>query len=215
MEAIAVCFFGVMAILLLSETLYRKKILNGELYRKQVHAATGIFIAFWPWLISWRAIEVLGVAMAGVVLLNRMFDVLHITHRVRRISYGDVLFALAVVACAALTDIKIFFAIAVLHLALADSAAALIGQKYGQNFKYKIVGQTKTLIGSMAFWMTSLIVLGVGLIFAHNYISFGDYALLVIALPPVLTIVENLSVFGVDNATIPLVVILALKLVQA
>lgn len=64
----------------------------------------------------------------------------------------------------------------------------------------------------MAFWVVSICVLGIGLLAAHSLIPFGQYVILLIALPPILTFVENIGVFGSDNLLIPIVAILALRL---
>jgi dolichol kinase len=62
-----------------------------------------------------------------------------------------------------------------LHVALADGFAAIIGTKYGRAWAYKVFGQTKTIIGSMTFWVVSLCILGIGLLFAHDLIPFSHY----------------------------------------
>lgn len=203
-----------MAILLLAEALWRRKILRGEYQRKFVHVFAVSFIAFWPWLISWTAIRWLGIAMVGVMIFNRYFKVLNFLGGVERISYGDILLALAITACAFLTDQKIFFAIAILEVALADGLAAAIGIKYGKRWHYRILGQTKTVTGSMAVWIISLCVVGAGGLFAHDLIPFAGYAALTIGLPPVLTVAENFAIRGLDNFVIPLLVLGALDLVQ-
>jgi len=204
------CLTGVLAILIIGEALHARKILYSENYRKFIHMASGCFIATWPWLLSWQAIQLLGVAMAAIIIINRPSDALKIYSRVSRSTYGDIFFALAVIACAFITDNKIFFAVAILELSLADGIAALVGQKYGQGWQYRIFGQTKSVIGSMSFWLASMLILAIGLIFAHNQISFGHYEWLVLGLPPLLTAVENLGVFGLDNILVPLVVVAAL-----
>lgn len=212
MFTIAICLAGVLLILVVAEALWRLGILRGESQRKLVHICTGSFIASWPWLMSWRAIQIIGILMAVVVAANRLLPVLHFSERIRRKSYGDVVFALAVFAAAALTVNKIYFAIAILHMSLADGLAALVGKKYGRYWRYKVFNQTKTVIGSMTFWFTSFCVLGVGLLFQAT--STYDYILALIFLPPILTAVENFMVWGLDNLAVPLVALLALSLLN-
>jgi dolichol kinase len=138
--------------------------------------------------------------------------VLHYLGGIRQQTYGDVFLALSITTAALITDQKVFFAIAMLHIALADGLAAIIGTKFGGKWKYKIFGQIKTLVGSMTFWVVSILILGSGLLAAHDLISFNNYALLLIFLPPILTAVENLAVLGTDNLAIPIVTILALQI---
>jgi dolichol kinase len=211
MLAVIFCLLGVLVILLVNEVLWRKKALHGELKRKFVHILTIIFVAFWPWLISWKAIQLIGIAMVLVLLVNRQSKTLHYLGSIRQKTYGDVFLALSITACALITDEKIFFAIAMLHVALADGLAAVIGTKFGGKWKYKVFHQTKSVVGTMTFWLMSVFILGTGLPLANSLIAFDHYALLLILLPPTLALVENVAGFGLDNLAVPIVVILALQ----
>jgi phytol kinase len=212
MFAIVLSLIAVAAVLLIDEFLWRNKIIHGELKRKLVHITVTAFVAFWPWLMSWKAIQLIGIAMVVVLLVNRKIKVLHYLGGIRQQTYGDVFLALSITTAALLTDQKVFFAIAMLHVALADGLAAIIGTKFGGRWKYKIFGQTKSLVGSMTFWIVSICILGGGLLAAHELISFNSYALLLIFLPPILTVAENVAVLGTDNLAIPIVAILVLQL---
>jgi phytol kinase len=212
MLAVILSLFIVLAVLLADEFLWRKKIIHGELKRKLVHIAVTTFVAFWPWIMGWKAIQLIGIAMVLVLLINRQVKVLHYLGGIRQQTYGDVFLALSITTAALITDEKIFFAVAMLNVALADGLAAMIGTKFGRKWKYKVFGQTKTVLGSMTFWIISLCVLGIGLLPAHGLIPFSHYTLLLVFLPPILTATENLAVWGVDNLAIPIVVIIALNL---
>lgn len=214
MLAVIGCIVGLGIILLVDELLWRHKLLYGELKRKFVHIGATCFIAFWPWLISWQAIQLLGLAMFVGLVVNRYFKTLHYLGNIRKKSLGEFFLALAVFFCALLTDEKLFFALAMLHVALADGIAAVVGSKFRSNFRYTVFGQTKTVIGSMTFWVVSLFILGIGALFAHNSIPFDNYAVLLFALPPVLMVLENISVLGSDNLVIPVAVILSLQIAQ-
>jgi len=206
------CLGGLLIILLLSELIYRNKLLKGENERKFVHICAGSFIAFWPWLISWKTIQLIGIAMIIVVLLNRSKDYLHILGGVRTRYYGDVFLALAVLLTAMLTTNKVFFLIAILHISLADGLAAVIGVNFGKNWAYKVFGQTKTVLGSMTFWVVSLCILGIAVPLANGAIPYNHYVLLLAFLPPLLTLLENISIWGTDNIVLPIAVIGALNL---
>lgn len=212
MLAVIVCLAGILAILATGEILYKQKILEGEYLRKFIHISSGTFIAFWPWLISWHAIQIIGLMILMFVLLNYRVKKIHVSGDIKRQTYGLILFPVAIIACALLTHNKFFFALAVLHLALADGLAAVNGITYGKKFKYKIFHQVKTLTGTMTFWLTSLSILGVGLLFAHDFVSFNHYVFLLIFLPPILAVLKNLTVLGLDNMVVPVAVILALRL---
>jgi len=215
MLAVILSLFAILSVLLLDEFLWRKKIIHGELKRKLVHIAVTSFVAFWPWIMGWKAIQLIGIAMILVLLVNRQVKVLHYLGGIRQQTYGDVFLALSITTTALLTNEKIFFAVAMLHIALADGLAAIIGTKFGRKWSYKVFGQTKTVLGSMTFWIVSIFILGAGLLAAHSTITFNYYAALLITLPPILALTENLAVWGTDNLAIPIVVIIALQLASA
>jgi dolichol kinase len=213
MLAIALCLFGVFLLLVATEKIFEKKYLRGEYLRKFLHISVGSFVAVWPWFLSWQTIRLIGLAMLIGVFLNHHLRIVKFNH-ISRKTYGDILFALVIVAAALLTTSKIFFALAILHLSLADGFAAVVGEKYGKLWRYKIFNQTKSVPGSMAFWFISLCILGTGALFAHDLISFKNYVLLLLLLPPVLTYLENISPFGTDNVVVPIVALYGLHLAQ-
>ncbi len=215
MLAILFCLGGIAALLLVAEVLSRKKITKNEGERKFLHISGGIFIAFWPWLISWQAIAIIGLAMLAVIIGIRLTKgKIHFLNGRKRISYGDICFPMAVVVCSLLTDQKVFFALAILHMAIADGFAAVVGKRYGRTNEYKVFHQVKTLCGSITFWMLSLFLLGGGVLFAYGSIGFSSYLGLLVFLPPVLTVVENVIPYGFDNLAIPLAVMAGLSLAQ-
>lgn len=215
MLTVIACLAGVLCLLVLDEWLAKNKILKSEYRRKFVHVTVGTFVAFWPWLISWRAIQIIGLLMVVIVALNRQRQIFKFNRNLERETYGDFFFAVAILLCALLTDTKIFFTLAILHLALADGLASIIGRRFGAPWKYKVYRQTKTVVGSMTFWIASLGILGAGILFAHNQINFTNYVALLVALPPVLTIIENASPLGLDNILVPVVVLAGLNIAQA
>lgn len=214
MLATFACLAGVFAILVFGELIGQKRLVRGDPLRKILHISIGSFIAFWPWLISWQTIVWIGVAMLAVVLLNHRIKLVDFHSNINRRTYGDVFFALGVIAAALLADERIFFTLAVLVMSFGDSAANIIGQKYGQKWRYQVFGHSKTVIGSMAMWFVSLCVLGVGLLFAHGLVTYSAYTILILATPPILALLENISIMGFDNLVVPVAVLLALNLAK-
>jgi phytol kinase len=215
MLAVILCLTTLVALVLIAEILWEQRKLKGEYLRKLIHISGGTFIAFWPWFMSWGAIQVLGVLALLGFLINRELKLFNFLGRLKRISSGEIFFSLAIIICATLTTSKVFFAVSILMVALADGLAAVMGTAYGlHRWKYTIYGHTKTLIGSMTFWIVAILILGAGLLFAHDSISFNNYILIIFALPPVLTTVENFSVYGLDNLVLPVVTLVILQVVQ-
>lgn len=215
MLAVILCLGGIAALLFSAELLSWKKLIKNETERKFLHISGGVFIAFWPWLISWRSIQIIGLAMLVVILAIRLGRTkLHFYSATKRVSYGDICFPLAVIICAVITDQNIFFALAILHMALADGLAAIVGKRYGQVTEYKVFHQTKTLFGSVVFWMVSLSLLGAGVLFAYDTVDFNSYVAVLVLLPPALTLLENVTPYGLDNLVIPVAVIAGLQVAQ-
>lgn len=197
-----------------SEAIAKKKKLKPELKRKLFHISSAVFIAFWPWLISWHTIELLGLTMVVIVLTNKFVKVFNFTKDLGRVTHGDVFLALAVSVCAYLAHSKIFFALAILNVALADGLAALAGQYSQRKWKYKIFDQPKTIMGTMAFWIVSVCIFAGGLLFGANQINFNSYIYIIVGLPPLLALIENISPRGSDNLSVPLTVVIVLRVLH-
>jgi dolichol kinase len=214
MLAVIGCIIGLFALLVLTEYLGHQKILKGEYLRKFFHISAGCFIASWPWIVGWGGIQFLSICMLAVILGGRFFGLLRYHGRIHRVTYGDIFFAIAILLSSYLAGNKVFFALAILEVALADGLAAVVGITYGKKWGYKVFGYKKTVLGTMVFWLVSVAILTAGLLAVHQLFTFTDYYYLILLLPPVLTILENFAVLGIDNLIIPLVTIGALRLFQ-
>ncbi|HCM51693.1 TPA: hypothetical protein DIS56_00970 [Candidatus Saccharibacteria bacterium] len=198
---------------MIDEILWRAKILKGEYNRKFVHISVGSFAAFWPWLLSWRQIQALCLILLAGRVINQLHTFVHDKAGIKRRTYGEYFFPVGIGLCTLLTTNKLFFALAVLNMAVADGLAAVIGQFAGARWRYQVFGYTKTIIGTMTFWLATLSILGIGLLLASDAINFADYGLLLLLLPPALTVLENFSLFGLDDITVPVVTLAVLQLV--
>lgn len=129
-------------------------------------------------------------------------------YRVGRISYGEFFFPLSVIVAAFLADTSWEFATAILILGMADSVAALVGKKYGSTSTYSVLGQKKSLIGSVAFFMTALVLVGIFVGLGHTTDTSLGAILWVVF---ILTITENIGVYGSDNLLIPIIAVILLN----
>jgi dolichol kinase len=202
----AIAVLVVLAILVCSEYLARYKGVHSELTRKFVHILVGIFVAFWPFFLSWGQIQFLSLAFLVVVGLSIKFHVFRSIHAVERNTMGELLFALVIGVLAFIVTNKWVFAASMLHLSLADGLAAVVGLGWGDHNKYKILGHTKSIAGSLAFFFTSIFIMIWYVHFSH---ASAD-AFNILVLPVIATITENLAIRGTDNMAIPLLVGLAL-----
>ena len=200
-------------ILALSEVFWKKAHIKDELARKFVHITCGVFIAFLPFWVDYKWIMLLAVGFVVGNVINRYVDVFHAIHSVRRKSWGDVLFGVGVFALALFQPDPWIFAICMLQVSLADGLAALAGVTYGgKHGKYYLFSQPKSVIGSLTFFLTSIVILVVGLIADSYFVMPAQLWPLFIMLPLALVCVENIAVFGLDNLALPLVTLFVLSL---
>jgi dolichol kinase len=117
-----------------------------------------------------------------------------------RKSYGSWLFSVVVMLCFYIqnkTTQTEYYYLPLLVLTICDPMAAIIGNKL--NFiSLNIFGHLKTIGGSLAFFVTALLLLSA---LNHYFYSFNVYAIFLFA--SVSTIAELLSTRGWDNLTIP------------
>lgn len=199
------CVGLVLFVLCVSELLWRAKLVRGEQGRKFVHILVGTFVAFWPFLMSFRAIQIIGVAMLVGIIIARRLKVFQAIHAVKRRSWGDILFALSIVLLATITDSRWIFATAMLHMSMADGLAALAGLRWGKTNRYRVFGRVKSVAGSLTFWTFSVIALSAAVVRSpadFNNVTFAVIVLLSLSA----TIMENLAPKGSDNILVPVLV---------
>lgn len=214
MFSIALSLAGIFAVLLANEYLWRKKALKGETARKFLHIIIGSFVAFWPLYMDWLAIQVLALAATIFFLIMRYTRFFRGVYEVKRRSWGDLIGPATIVVLALLEPSPTVFAAAVLHISLADGFAAVIGSTYGTRSKYKILWNTKSITGTITFWLASFSILVWGMVL--NPGEFGDLALPVLLWLPLMTaFLENISPYGFDNLFVPLLVAVILQYLQA
>lgn len=192
----------VFLILLLAEYLSRYRGVHSELTRKLVHTLVGVFVAFWPFFLSWRQIQMLSLAFLLVVLISIKLNIFGSIHAVKRNAVGEVLFAMIIGILAFISTDEWIFTAAMLHLSLADGLAAIIGLAYGDHNSYKVMGETRSLAGSLTFFFCSLSIM-----LFYTIAGDANYSgLTLIGLPVIATIAENVAIKGTDNLIIPLLV---------
>ena len=201
----AICVVGLL--LVLNEAWWRRQKHHSELSRKYIHITVGSFVAIWPFFLSWSQIIGLSVAFLIVVAASRFFNIFQAIHSVQRPTWGEVFFATAVGATAIMTQSKGIYAAALLQMSLADGFAAVAGIRYGAATQYKVFGHTKSIVGTVTFFIISLLLL-----LAFMFVTGAAIPLLLVLLIAAMaTILENLGVLGLDNLLIPLLIALVLS----
>ncbi len=131
-------------------------------------------------------------------------------YSVGRLSFGEFFYPISAILLVFLAESKWEFAAAILILGIADTAAALVGKRYGSSNSYLVFKQKKSLIGSLAFLVTTFVIIW-GFVALHG-IELGSASMALIILTSILvTTAENLGVYGSDNLLIPIVAVLLLN----
>lgn len=196
----------VLLILLLGEYLSRARGVHSELTRKFSHILVGMFVAFWPFFLSWRTIQLLSLAFLAVVLVSIKLNIFSSIHAVKRGMMGEVLFAIVIGLLAFIVTDEWIFAAAMLHLSLADGFSALAGLAFGDGNTYKVMGHTRSVAGTLTFFFISIFIMLVYVIASDADPS----AMSLLWLPVIATVADTVSIKSTDNLIIPLLVALIL-----
>jgi phytol kinase len=182
------------------EIITKKFKLNKESSRKIVHVLAGIAAACLPFFMSFHEIMWLSLLFIPVMLLSKRINFFSSIHDVKRTTYGEVYFPLAILLTALLFPHRVVYIYGLLVMALSDGFASILGQKYGRH-TFSLLGSHKSYFGSLVFLIITL-VLG---IFALHAIGANSVQVieLSVLLAGLLTISEAGLSYGLDNLIIP------------
>ena len=198
-----------LATLLLAEYGWHKGWWHGEGARKLAHMLIGVQVALWPHYLDWFEIRLISIALAIGFIVSMRLRWFQSIGSVSRLSYGEVLFALMIGGLTLITQNNAIYAAAMLHLSLADGAAALVGLRWGRMNTYRVFGHTKSLAGSLAFMAVS-----VGIFVAYAGVAASGLAWpLIISAALGATVLENVGILGLDNLLVPVFVVAILSAV--
>lgn len=194
---------AIFLILVVAEVLWRAKLLEAEHSRKLVHIVVGTFAATWAFYMQDQQIMLLAGAMFLVVVISRLLGIFSSIHSVKRKTWGELFFPIGIALSALLTDSPWIFLAAILHVSLADGLAAVVGRRYVRTHGYKVLGQQKTLVGSLAFFNASLFIV-ISIVLLVPELQLIPTVLLLV--PALATAAENLGLYGSDDLLVPLIV---------
>ncbi len=192
--------FAIFIILVINEFIWRKRKIHGEFSRKFVHLTVGSFVAFWPRYLSWTQIKLIGLIFLVSVIISKKVKIFQAIHSVQRPTYGEAFFALAIIIVPFISQNKWVFTAAILQMSLADGLAAIIGLRFGGKYSYIVLNHTKTLVGTLTFFIASLLIL-IGFVH-YSGINLEFTTLLIISF--ISSLLENIAIFGLDNLIVPL-----------
>ena len=175
-----------------------------EWSRKVVHIGTGPVVLLAWWLGIDRLVALPAAAVVTVLTaLNHRYRLLPAVEDVGRHSYGTIAYGAAITTLLALfwPQQPLAVAAGVLVMAVGDGLAGLIGPLVNSP-RWQLLGQTKSLAGTLAMAGASL-----GVLALLRPLAGGDLA------PPATTLLlmaatatglEQLSRYGIDNLSVPL-----------
>lgn len=181
-----------------------------EVTRKFVHISGGLVCLFLPFLIE-SVWVVLGFAATIFLVFyfaekNKRFLSIH---GVKRKSHGTVYYPLAIFLIFFLSKNQPWLYVApILVLALCDSAASLVGGKYGLHF-YNVENERKSVEGSLIFMLIAYLVIQTPTLLMTD-IPRADVVMASLLVAILVTGVEAISLEGTDNLFIPISVSLVL-----
>jgi phytol kinase len=194
----------------IGELLHHYTGVKPEYTRKLIHAGTGFVTLLCPLLIDnqWYIFG-LCLSFAMLLILSLRLGFLKSINNIGRESYGSVSYAIAVYFCFLVftwQNDNLFFFLPILILALADPLAALKGKRWDYG-KFTIYKETKTITGGITFFIVAFII-SATCIYIHTGYELNSIIWVPLVISIVSALTEAFTENGLDNITIPLVVII-------
>jgi dolichol kinase len=199
----AVLAAATVALLGLVELVERRWRPHPEIPRKLAHVGGGLIACCAPLLFTthWAMLFLTG-SFALLLLATRRLGLLGSLHPRGRAGAGDLVFPAGLYAAFVLADgDALLFQLSALVLALADPAAALVGQRFGR-WRYRLAGVTRSLEGSLGFAATAFAVTVLALV-ASGRLGAAAALLCASAVAVIVASLEAVSPPGLDNLAVP------------
>ncbi len=176
-----------------------------EWSRKLVHIGTGpVVLLAWGFGIGRGIALPVALLVTAAAAFNHRYQLLPAVEDVGRHSYGTVAYGASISILLALywPQQPLAVAAGVLVMAFGDGLAGLVGPAVTSR-RWSLWGQTKSLAGSGCMLLAGLAVLGLLTVLAGATGQPAPPAAACLGLALLATALEQWSVFGVDNLTVP------------
>jgi len=197
--------FGYIAILMFVAKYFEKFDREGS--RKFIHILLGnwwlIAMAFFDNL--WYAI-IPPIAFTAINFASYKLDLIKVMEREERTAdgLGTVYFAFSLIPLVILsfgvTNNPLIGLVGFFAMTYGDGFAALIGKSI-KSKEYKVFGDKKTVAGSLTMFLTTLIVA----LSVFGYCDINMWIVKSIGISVIATLLEAVSIKGIDNLTVPIV----------
>jgi phytol kinase len=177
-----------------------------ESTRKLVHLGGGVVSLSLAYVLeSHWSVLILCILFSTIIIYSKRKGLLQSVHGVQRKSSGGVYFPIAVYLTFLISSAlkaQHFYFITILVLSVSDTLAALVGKTYG--FKlYHVEKETRSLEGSIFFFLSTFILVHLGLLLLTQIGRF-ESVLVGLLIAILVTAFESVSLGGADNLFIPL-----------
>ncbi len=202
---------GIVSGLMVGTAAIRKRVnMHPETARKIVHVGSGLLALSFPWLFdtSWPVVIACGVSAIGLAALRHTtwfpIGLREVMGSVDRKSGGEFYFPLAIAILFPLAGgDRLLYCIPVMILTFADTAAALVGSRFGCTH-YRSTRGYKSVEGSLAFFVVALLCTYIVLL-RFSGLAVLDSLQIAVAVAVITTLAEAVSTAGSDNLLSPLI----------
>jgi phytol kinase len=197
--------FVLFVIFFLGKVIYSR--FNTEISRKSVHIFSSLFSLTFPFLITNHfTLLTLSIIFSILIVIFRFLDskvdFLKSVVDIDRKTIGEIIFPFAIYLIFIFSKEYYVYLISILVLGLSDSLAAIVGKKYG-TIKIKIEEDYKSLEGSIFFLLVTFLAVEIPLLLLSN-LNKENCILIALSIAILITMLELISIYGVDNILVPL-----------
>ena len=182
---------------------------NKELLRKIIHIGIGPLVPLAQLIaINQQTAQYLAGSITILILLNYIYKLFPIIEDIDRKSYGTLFYCLSLFILISIYWDKDPLALITgsLIMSFGDGLAGLIGKNFPSK-NWQILKQKKSLLGTGTMFLVSFIVIIFVTYWGELNISFSCFYIACIA-----TLLEQFSLMGIDNFTVPIVSALVFNL---
>ena len=176
-----------------------------EWSRKLVHIGTGpVILLAWGFGIGKAVALPVALLVTLATALNHRFRLLPAVEDVGRHSYGTIAYGGSIALLLALfwPNQPLAVAAGVLVMAFGDGLAGLIGPAVASP-RWRLLGQSKSLAGTATMALAAALVLGLVALLAAGHGQAAPPPLAWLGLALLATALEQVSLYGLDNLSVP------------
>lgn len=202
MKVISIIFLFI-GLFVFCELLRKQLKITAEHTRKISHIISGVFVFFLPYVVTYQEMIILGLFFIGFLLITQRFRLLPSIHNVSRRTIGEVFYPAGILLAVLFLWQKsiIAFQFGVLILTIADAVAEFIGKNFGKH-SYQALGGFKTVEGSIAFFIVSIVIYTCILLLKTD-LNLAEIMFTSVITGILLTFVEGMLGWGLDNLFLP------------